>query len=115
MTIEAKAKEYFISEVSQGRIFTSMPDKYSISIDKDDCVFVSAEWSDGVRDYAGIGNIYKILCTDLNAENEKLREVLREIVKYTDEMQIAKTDYDYNISSAERKATIIKAKQLITE
>ena len=41
------------------------------------------------------------------------KETLRDIVKYTDEMEVAKTDFDYNISSAERKLSISKAKQLL--
>lgn len=58
---------------------------------------------------------YTQAVTDRSAENEKLREALREIVQFTDEMQNAKTDFDYNMSSTERKAAIIRAKQLITE
>ena len=58
---------------------------------------------------------YTQAVTDLSAENEKLMEALRNIVLFTDEMQNAKTDFDYNMSSAERKAAIIRAKQLITE
>lgn len=60
-------------------------------------------------------DIVSICVTGLSVENEKLREALMDIVLYTDDMQNAKTDFDYNMSSTERKAAIIRAKQLITE
>lgn len=42
-------------------IFTEKPNAYRISIDGDDNIMIYAEFGNGIRDFAGLGNAYKWL------------------------------------------------------
>ena len=117
---EQRAKEcaeaFFLSEIKEGRIFTSMPNKYTVSIDSNDCALIYGEWDDGTKDFTGLGNIYKIMYSDLSTSNTELREALRELVR-----EIESNKIDWLFKEAKMYRCLItpelfaKAKNLIND
>lgn len=54
--------DWFKSEIQQGRVFTSMPNEYEITIDRDDMIFIHADFDHGTKtsqDFTGLGNKYE--------------------------------------------------------
>ena len=56
---------------------------------------------------------YERQIEDLSTQLAAYKEALSMIVELTNDMENAKTDFEYNIRSAERKVLIAKAKTLI--
>lgn len=100
MNIEAKAKRYVLEQLEENGYRN----------------FHGGEW---VEDAFTAG--YTQAVTDLSAENEKLREALREIINECEEWVITGAETSNNcegnhyVEIDDLKSLIEKAKQLITE